>query len=241
VRHFAVQIAKVLLVVSLDAVVFKTMQNVFLAWLMAQYCLLAPFILAESGRNGETYTGGRGDGTRVALRPVQCNAVVPGGSLNGKGWCRMATIQVRDCQQRIDEMTEAFNRHDGRAVSEFYTDDGDLIDPWGKLSRGKRDIQSYWSRSFSGQLKNATHTATVRHIDQVGSDVIVVDCEGQVSGLVDSSGNELPERDLTLTLTMVHRNGKWLVAAARAFFYSSQPSGVAVGQQYSPAAKPLNM
>ena len=133
----------------------------------------------------------------------------------------MPSQQDSEVRQRIADFSAAWSRHDGNAMGQFFADEGSLIDPWGREARGMQEVQQFFTELHSTGGKHSRNQLTVSHIDWLKSDVCVVDCEGELTGMTDPKGNELPPTMHHLTLTMTKQGGTWLIAAARPVIYGA--------------------
>ena len=57
---------------------------------------------------------------------------------------------------RIVKMTDAFNKHDAKASSQFYAPDADSVDVWGRSATGPAEIEKRLVAAHSTRLKEAT-------------------------------------------------------------------------------------
>jgi len=113
----------------------------------------------------------------------------------------------------IDAMTTAFNTRDEEATPSLMTEDADFVNVMGSWSRGAAEI----ARARHGRFTTALKNASIRIIDVrtrfIRPDVALVHVNHEMTGMLDTAGNELPpHRELSLRV-VVKESGKWLVTA----------------------------
>ncbi len=109
--------------------------------------------------------------------------------------------------------TEAFNRHDAKAFTRFYTSDAELVTVRGERMKGAAEIEKGLAAIFATRARAAslrTLDVTVRFIRP---DVAVAHVTNELSGLVSPGGERLPaHRELSIRV-LVKEQGGWLVTA----------------------------
>ena len=124
-------------------------------------------------------------------------------------------------RQRTQAFGEAWNRHDGKALAAFFTDDGDLIDPSGRLARGRDQVEKFFTEMMDGPFKDSSNTFTVSHVNLIKPDVAVVDWDANLTNAKGPDGKTMPVCKHHVTVTMVRQNDQWMFAAARPVEYPS--------------------
>lgn len=112
----------------------------------------------------------------------------------------------------IDGFTAAFNNHDAHAVSMWFTDDADFINVQQVPSHSRKGIEDHFVPLFSGRLKNAHRTYTLKNIRSIALDVASVTMDYTISGTLGPNGEELPPRKGLYDWVVVRQNGKWLIS-----------------------------
>ena len=113
----------------------------------------------------------------------------------------------------MDAMTTAFNTRDEEATTSLMTADADFVNVMGSWSRGAAEV----ARARHGRFATALKNASIRIIDVrtrfIRTDVAVVHVNHEMTGMLDTAGNELPpHRELSLRV-VVKESGKWFVTA----------------------------
>lgn len=122
--------------------------------------------------------------------------------------------------QRVDEWSAAWNKHDPKLMASFFTEDGDLINPFGDHASGRPAIEALFAREQSGPMAHTTYHATVEHIRYPSKYMAIVDVVGEIDGLQDH--NNAPVRSFMHHVTWIceKRHGKWMAIAVRAFAFT---------------------
>jgi uncharacterized protein (TIGR02246 family) len=115
-------------------------------------------------------------------------------------------------RQVVDKFVDAFNAHDAHAWAMPFAEDGDFTNVTGLTLHGRKVVEERFKGLFSGSLKDAHRTATVRHIRLVKPDVAAVDAEWELVGSKAADGAENPVRKGIFTWVMVKRDGSWVFA-----------------------------
>src|SRR5690348_26079 len=82
------------------------------------------------------------------------------------------------------DFAAAWNKHDAKALTAFFTDDGDLINPMGRHARGKAEIEKLFQDEQAGVFKSSQFTATCAadDIKMIKPDVAVMTCDWEAAG-----------------------------------------------------------
>ena len=109
--------------------------------------------------------------------------------------------------------TEAFNKHDAKAFTRFYTVDAELITVRGERMRGAAEIEKGLAAIFATRAKSVTLKTLDMTVRFIRPDVAVAHVTNELSGLVSAEGEPLPpHRELSIRV-LVKDQGKWLVTA----------------------------
>lgn len=112
----------------------------------------------------------------------------------------------------IDGFTADFNHHDSHALSMWFTEDADFINVQQANSQGRKNIEEHFVPLFSGRLKNAHRTVSVKNIRFITPDVAAADIDYDLSGAINVSGAADPMRKGLYDWVLVKQNGKWLIS-----------------------------
>jgi uncharacterized protein (TIGR02246 family) len=113
----------------------------------------------------------------------------------------------------ITEMTEGFNRHDGRAASVMYLPNARLVTVRGEVMNGQAEIEKGLSAIFATRAKNASHRTMDVTITFLRADVALAHVTNELSGLVAPDGQALPPHQELSLRVLTKEAGQWRVAA----------------------------
>ena len=105
----------------------------------------------------------------------------------------------------------AWNEGNARRFAGYWTEDGLLISPMGRTSRGRARIAKDIAAELV-YLKGTTHKLTIGGISWPKPDVAVVDGEATIGNAHDQSGAPLPPLTANFTSVCVKQGDAWLVS-----------------------------
>jgi uncharacterized protein (TIGR02246 family) len=112
----------------------------------------------------------------------------------------------------VDDFVGAFNNHDAHGWAMPFTEDGDFTNVSGLTRHGRNEIEERFKGLFTGPLKNAHRTVTVRHIRFAKPDVAFADAEWALDGSLAADGSVNPVRKGIFTWVLVKQDGRWMFA-----------------------------
>jgi uncharacterized protein (TIGR02246 family) len=116
-------------------------------------------------------------------------------------------------RQVITEMTEGFNRHDGKAASRMYLADARLVTVRGEVMEGQQAIEQGLNSIFATRARNATHRTLDVRVRFLRPDIALAHVTNELSGLVAPDGQALPAHQELSLRVFTKENGRWQVAA----------------------------
>ncbi len=126
-------------------------------------------------------------------------------------------------ERRLGDFVAAWNRHEPAQMASVWHDDGDLINPWGRIAKGREQVQALFRDEHSGPMKTCTYHMTTTSLRLVSGDVAVVDSESTLTGMRDAAGKELPPYKPHIVLVLNKRDGEWRILCARPYAFTSRP------------------
>jgi uncharacterized protein (TIGR02246 family) len=111
----------------------------------------------------------------------------------------------------VNGFTDAFNHHDPHALAMWFTEDGDFINVGEMTSHGRKDIEAHFVPLFTGRLKNAHRTYTVRGIRFLTPTVASVTLNYELTDTLDANGKPVPLRKGLYDWIVTKQNGTWLI------------------------------
>lgn len=124
---------------------------------------------------------------------------------------------------RSDEWSAAWNQHDPKLLASFFTEDGDLINPFGKHASGRQAIEQLFEKEQSGVMAGTTYHGTIENIRYFGKNNAIVDVVGEIDGLKGPDGSPAKSFMHHVTWVCEKKHGKWMALAARAFAFIPPP------------------
>jgi uncharacterized protein (TIGR02246 family) len=116
----------------------------------------------------------------------------------------------------------AWTRHDVKAMAAAFAEDADIINPQGRVAKGRAEIEKLFTDEHAGPFKGTSYTATVS-LRMLAPGVALGDWDATVSGMKDASGQALPPFKHHVATVYVKKNGRWLAAAGRPYAFLPPP------------------
>jgi uncharacterized protein (TIGR02246 family) len=131
--------------------------------------------------------------------------------------CAAQSAITREDEEAIRKVitgtTDAFNQHDAKAFTRFYTSDAELVTVRGERMRGVAEIEKGLAAIFATRAKAVTLRTLDVTVRFIRPDVAVAHVTNELSGLVGAGGEQLPaHRELSIRV-LVKERGRWLVTA----------------------------
>ena len=109
-----------------------------------------------------------------------------------------------------EDFAASWNKGDYKAMAAMFADDADLINPLGRVAKGKAEIEKLYMEEQTTAFKGTHFTPDCRDgVRVLKPDVAVVTCAFEVTG------TKLPALKGLYTATMVKSKTKWQVVAGR--------------------------
>ena len=126
-------------------------------------------------------------------------------------------------QKRLDDFVAAWNKDDAKAMAALWAPDGDLINPFGRVAKGRAEVQKLFTDEHASFMKGTTMKITSSSVRILGADAAILDFDSDVIGMKAADGTDLPTLDHHVTAVMVKKDGKWWIVAARPVQYQPTP------------------
>jgi len=136
----------------------------------------------------------------------------------------MAAAQTDEAAIRklSSDFFAAWTRHDVKAMAATFAEDGDLINPYGRVAKGRVEIEKLLTEEHSGPFKGTSYEASVS-LRMMGPAVAFGDWESTVVGMHDPAGQALPPFKHHVAVVYVKKGGQWLTGAARPYAFLASP------------------
>jgi len=121
--------------------------------------------------------------------------------------------------KRYDEWTAAWNKHDPHLLAALFTENGDLINPFGKHAEGRQAIEKFFETEHTGTgpMAGTAYVGNIESIRYIARTIAIVDVAGEVDGMKGPDGAAMPPFKHHVTWVAEKKDGKWMAQAARAF------------------------
>jgi len=116
---------------------------------------------------------------------------------------------------RVEEFVNAWNTHNARAMSMLYSEDADVINPFGRVAKGRTEIERLFKDEHSGPLKDSRMSLRPDNLRLLTPDVAITDHSFELTGIRDPQGRDVPTMRGHLTEVLKKHGEMWLVAACR--------------------------
>ena len=126
-------------------------------------------------------------------------------------------------QKRLEEFTAAWNKNDAKAMAAIWAPDGELINPFGRVAKGRAAVEKLFTDEHSTFMKKTTYDVKSSSVRILTADVALMDFTCDVLGMKGPDGKDLPTFDHHVTLVMAKKDGNWWVAKALAVQYLPTP------------------
>jgi len=134
-----------------------------------------------------------------------------------------AIPQVPAVHARAMEFKAAWDRNDAKALAAFWTADGDLINPFGRVAKGRTEIEKLFQDEQTTIMKGTTFVFVADSAREIAPDVAVADWDVEITGMKGPDGAAMPPFKNHVTVVWVKHGGQWWAAAARPVSYLPPP------------------
>ena len=116
-----------------------------------------------------------------------------------------------------EDFAAAWNKHDYKAMTAFFADDGEVTNPIGRTAKGKADVEKLYQEEQTTVFKDSHFTSDCKEgIRMLKPDVAVVTCTFEATGGKMPDGKALPPMKGRYTAVMAKVKGKWVVEVGQA-------------------------
>ena len=119
----------------------------------------------------------------------------------------------------FDRFAAVWKTNDGATLSEYFVDDGVLINPFGERADGRANVWAMYTKYFGGMLRGTSTVTKIASVRQVENEHAFVDGEQTVYAA-----------DCSVVLVvhlaaLMRRDGSaWRFVDARPYAYATRPS-----------------
>jgi uncharacterized protein (TIGR02246 family) len=116
---------------------------------------------------------------------------------------------------RYDEFTKAWAKDDAKGMAALWLPEGDIINPFGRLAKGRPEVEKLFSDEHSTFLKNTNWVASNLRTEFLTPEIAVVTADVMLTGAKGPDGKTIDIPKHILTNVLVKKAGTWSVAACR--------------------------
>ena len=109
----------------------------------------------------------------------------------------------------------AWDKHDAKALASLFGEDGDLINPEGRVANGRHDIEKLFQDEQSSRFKTSKMNMSISRIRTLTPDIAIVTANCEVSGVHDPSANVPRTLKAIATFVVQNEQGGWRIVSAR--------------------------
>lgn len=118
-------------------------------------------------------------------------------------------------RQLYADFTDAWNKHDVKAMTARWAEDGDHVEPDGQMAKGRDQVAALYKKEHETIFKNSHLTLKIDTVWFITQDVALIDGTYELSGVVLPDGTEIPTRKGRLSTNLLYEQGKWWITASR--------------------------
>ncbi|HVU15922.1 MAG TPA: SgcJ/EcaC family oxidoreductase [Candidatus Didemnitutus sp.] len=111
----------------------------------------------------------------------------------------------------------AWNHHDAKAMAATWAEDGNLINPFGRVASNRAEVEKLFVEEQGAAMKGTTYTAKSISVQFITPTVALTDWTSEITGMHDPKGNELPAFKHHVVAILQKKDGHWTNVAVRAF------------------------
>ena len=134
-----------------------------------------------------------------------------------------ADTTTQAIEKRTGEFVAAWNRHDSKAMAGLFLPDGDLINPFGRLAKGRDEVARLFADEQSTVMKATTMKTDAITVRTLAPDVALADWDITVTGMTAPDGSVMPAVKFHGAFVWAKKGGTWSVMAARPMLPASPP------------------
>lgn len=149
-------------------------------------------------------------------------ALLLGVALSAPATLAAATEDEAAIRELSASFVKAWNQHDPAAMAATWAKDGDLINPQGRVAKGRDAIQQLLTDEHSGPLKGSTFTLKSMELRMLKPQVALGDWTIELSGMMEPQGKAPSPGKMHVFVVYEKRDGKWLAVATRPYAFAPQ-------------------
>lgn len=114
------------------------------------------------------------------------------------------------------QFTQAWNKHEPKAMAKMYMIDGDHMEPDGHHAKGHQEVEKLFTEEHKTVFKDSKLTLAIETVWFITETNAMVDGSYELTGVKDLEGKDVPARKGHLTSILLKEGDAWEIAASRA-------------------------
>ncbi len=131
--------------------------------------------------------------------------------------------EARGMEQSLADFAAAWNRHDPANMAACWAQDGDLINPFGRVAKGQDQVEQLFRDEQQGPMKTCSFQMRVSAVRLASNDIAMADADCTLTGIRSPDGKEQPVFKPHIFFVMSKKEGDWKILSARPYAYSPMP------------------
>jgi uncharacterized protein (TIGR02246 family) len=131
-----------------------------------------------------------------------------------------------DIRKRSEDIAAAWNRHDAKAMAGYFAPNGDLLNPYGRMARGRAEIEKLYKDEHSTINRKSTMKLTgAPAVRMLAPGLAFVDIDAEISNILNPDGTAMPVQKTHISRVLQKSGGQWWIIASRAMRSAPRPGG----------------
>ena len=126
---------------------------------------------------------------------------------------------------KANAFRQAWNKHDIKGMAAFWADDGDLINPFGRVATGRGEIETLFADEHSTFMKETTFNVDHVAVRILTPDVALAEWAITVNGIKAPDGATSPPMKHRVTIVYQKKGADWWAVAVRPILDAPKPGG----------------
>ena len=121
------------------------------------------------------------------------------------------------------DFVAAWNHHDAKAMAGVFSDDADLVNPFGRVAKGRAEVEKLFTDEHTTVMRSSTFSIGQIDVRLLSPDVAISEYTSNISGMLDAEGKAIPALKIHVVIISQKKNGKWWPTLARPHAYLPTP------------------
>jgi uncharacterized protein (TIGR02246 family) len=128
-----------------------------------------------------------------------------------------------EVRARAESFLATWNHHDSKAMAAYWAPEGDLINMYGRVAKGRDAIADNLAGEHATDMRLATMTTSSLAVRTIEPSVALADWDVDVSGVLNPDATAAPPVKEHWTILLQRTNGTWWFTAARVSSFLTTP------------------